>query len=62
MELISRHGRIVETVEREKADLDLFQEVDWNTRRAGKINVADALAGKLRVSYVFGREFPEIAQ
>jgi len=58
----ARLERIAETIEREKAGLCLLQEVDWNTRRAGRRNVAEALAQRLHMSYVFGREFQELGQ
>lgn len=58
----ARSARIVETIKREKPDLCLFQEVDWNTRRAGFKNVAEELARRFGMQYVFGKEFHEVGQ
>ena len=54
--------RIVSLIEHEKPDLCLLQEVDWNTRRSGYKNVAEALASRFGMQYVFGKEFQETAQ
>ncbi len=45
-----------------KADFCLLQEVDLHTRRAGRRNVAEDFARELRMNYVFGVEFEELAQ
>jgi len=44
------------------ADVLLLQEVDINARRTRRLNVAREIAQKLRLNYVFGREFVELAQ
>ena len=44
------------------ADVFLLQEVDINAYRTKRINVAQEIARKLRLNYVFGREFVELTQ
>jgi len=44
------------------ADVFLLQEVDINAHRTKRINVAQEIARKLRLNYVFGREFVELTQ
>jgi len=44
------------------ADLVILQEVDLNARRTHRLNIARELAQKLRMNYVFGREFQELTQ
>lgn len=44
------------------ADLYVLQEVDLHTRRTGYRNVAEDIARELRMNYVFGVEFEELAQ
>src|SRR5690242_6087378 len=44
------------------ADLLTLQEVDLNARRTHVRNVAEELARKLRMNYVFGVEFQEMTQ
>ena len=44
------------------ADVFLLQEVDINAHRTNRINVAQEIARKLRLNYVFGREFVELTQ
>lgn len=44
------------------ADLLLLQEVDWNTRRTGRADVASELAKRLGMSGVFAIEFEELGQ
>jgi endonuclease/exonuclease/phosphatase family metal-dependent hydrolase len=46
----------------QKPDLLILQEVDLNARRTHCINVAEELARKLRMNYVFGYEFEELTQ
>jgi endonuclease/exonuclease/phosphatase family metal-dependent hydrolase len=46
----------------QEADLLILQEVDLNARRTGRVNVAEEIARKLEMSYVFGREFQELTQ
>ena len=45
-----------------KADVFILQEVDVNARRTHHLNIAQEIARKLRLNYVFGREFVELTQ
>jgi endonuclease/exonuclease/phosphatase family metal-dependent hydrolase len=45
-----------------KADVFILQEVDINARRTHCLNIAQEIARKLRLNYVFGREFVELTQ
>jgi endonuclease/exonuclease/phosphatase family metal-dependent hydrolase len=53
---------IIEFLTEAKADIVLLQEVDINARRTQRHNVAQEIARKLRLNYVFGREFIELTQ
>jgi endonuclease/exonuclease/phosphatase family metal-dependent hydrolase len=44
------------------ADILILQEVDLNARRTQRLNVAEEIARKLHMDYVFGREFQELVQ
>jgi len=44
------------------ADIFILQEVDINARRTNRLNIAQEIARKLRLNYVFGREFVELTQ
>ena len=44
------------------ADVLILQEVDINARRTQRLNIAQEIARKLRLNYVFGREFVELTQ
>jgi len=44
------------------ADLILLQEVDLNARRTHQLNIAREISQKLRLNYIFGREFQELTQ
>jgi hypothetical protein len=44
------------------ADVFILQEVDINARRTHRLNIAQEIARKLRLNYVFGREFVELTQ
>ena len=44
------------------ADILILQEVDLNARRTRHLNVAEEIARKLQMEYVFGREFEELVQ
>src|ERR1700722_18040540 len=44
------------------ADIFILQEVDMNARRTHRLNIAQEIAQKLRLNYVFGREFMELTQ
>src|SRR5262245_56109629 len=62
---IDRGGKlsgIVEFLSAQNPDLLVLQEVDLNTRRAGRLNVAEEVARALGMNYVFGREFQELAE
>jgi len=45
-----------------EADIVFLQESDLNARRTHRLNVAREIAQKLRMNYVFGREFQELTQ
>ena len=44
------------------ADIFILQEVDINARRTNRLNIAQEIARKLRLNYVFGLEFVELTQ
>ena len=44
------------------ADILILQEVDVNARRTHRLNIAEEVARKLGMNYVFGREFEELVQ
>jgi len=44
------------------ADILILQEVDFNARRTQRKNIAEEIARKLQMDYVFGREFEELVQ
>lgn len=44
------------------ADILILQEVDLNARRTHRLNVAEEIARKLQMNYVFGQEFQELVQ
>jgi endonuclease/exonuclease/phosphatase family metal-dependent hydrolase len=44
------------------ADVFILQEVDIDARRTHHLNIAQEIARKLRLNYVFGREFVELTQ
>jgi endonuclease/exonuclease/phosphatase family metal-dependent hydrolase len=58
----SRLSDIIEFLAGAKADLIILQEVDLNARRTHQLNVAREISQKLRMNYVFGREFQELTQ
>jgi endonuclease/exonuclease/phosphatase family metal-dependent hydrolase len=45
-----------------RADVFILQEVDINAHRTHRLNIAREIARKLRLNYVFGREFVELTQ
>jgi len=45
-----------------QADILILQEVDLNARRTQHLNIAEEIARKLQMNYVFGREFEELVQ
>ena len=44
------------------ADILILQEADLNARRTHRLNIAEEIARKLGMNYVFGREFEELVQ
>jgi endonuclease/exonuclease/phosphatase family metal-dependent hydrolase len=44
------------------ADILILQEVDLNARRTRHLNIAETIARRLEMNYVFGREFQELVQ
>jgi endonuclease/exonuclease/phosphatase family metal-dependent hydrolase len=53
---------IIDFLDAQNADLVILQEVDLNARRTGCLNVAEEIARRLQMNYVFGREFEELTQ
>ena len=43
-------------------DLLILQEVDLNARRTHRLNIAEEIARRLKMNYVFAREFEELTQ
>jgi endonuclease/exonuclease/phosphatase family metal-dependent hydrolase len=57
-----RLSEIIEFLGDSKADVFLLQEVDINAYRTNQLNIAQEIARRLRLNYVFGREFVELTQ
>jgi endonuclease/exonuclease/phosphatase family metal-dependent hydrolase len=57
-----RLDEVAHEIERLTPDLCLLQEVDLNAARSARVDVADALARRLRLNFVFGRAFEELGQ
>ena len=53
---------IIEFLADTNADVFILQEVDINAHRTHRLNIAREIARKLRLNYVFGREFVELTQ
>jgi endonuclease/exonuclease/phosphatase family metal-dependent hydrolase len=53
---------IIEFLQNSSADLILLQETDVNARRTRHRNIPREIARALRMNYIFGREFEELAQ
>jgi endonuclease/exonuclease/phosphatase family metal-dependent hydrolase len=53
---------VLEFLEGTNADVLILQEVDLNARRTERLNIAEEIARKLQMDYVFGREFEELVQ
>jgi endonuclease/exonuclease/phosphatase family metal-dependent hydrolase len=53
---------VIEFLARSSADLILLQETDVNARRTGRRHIPRLIAQALRMNYIFGREFEELAQ
>jgi endonuclease/exonuclease/phosphatase family metal-dependent hydrolase len=57
-----RLPEITDFLASQQADLMTLQEVDLNAKRTNRLNVAEELARKLGMNYVWGREFEELTQ
>jgi endonuclease/exonuclease/phosphatase family metal-dependent hydrolase len=57
-----RLPEIIDFLASQQADLLTLQEVDLNAKRTHYLNVAEQLASKLGMNYVFGCEFEELTQ
>jgi hypothetical protein len=55
-------GGIIDFLSGTGADLILLQECDVNARRTHRLNIAQEIARRLQMNYVFGREFQELTQ
>ena len=53
---------IIDFLASTNADILILQEVDLNARRTHRLNIAEEIARKLQMDYVFGREFEELVQ
>ncbi|HVO98235.1 MAG TPA: endonuclease/exonuclease/phosphatase family protein [Bryobacteraceae bacterium] len=53
---------IVDFLDSQNADLLILQEVDLNARRTRRLNIAEEIARRLEMNYVFGWEFQELTQ
>src|SRR5206468_9279471 len=53
---------IIDFLEDMNADILILQEADLNARRTHRLNIAEEIARKLQMNYVFGREFQELVQ
>ena len=54
--------RVMDFIGRQQPDICIFQEVDLNAKRTGKLDVADVVAAEFGFNYVFGVEFEELSQ
>src|SRR5258708_35451981 len=57
-----RLTEIIDFLGSQNADLLILQEVDLNARRTRRLNIAEEIARRLGMNYVFGREFEELTQ
>ena len=55
-------SKVIDFLGSQNADLLTLQEVDLNARRTRRVNVAEEIARRLGMNYVFGREFEELTQ
>jgi endonuclease/exonuclease/phosphatase family metal-dependent hydrolase len=53
---------IIDFLASTNADVLILQEADLNARRTHRLNIAEEIARKLQMNYVFGREFQELVQ
>jgi endonuclease/exonuclease/phosphatase family metal-dependent hydrolase len=58
----SRLTEVIDFLSSQNADILLLQEVDLNARRTNRRNIAEEIARKLEMNYVFGYEFQELTQ
>ncbi len=57
-----RFPEVIDFLAEADADILILQEVDLNARRTHRLNIAEEIARKLQMNYVFGREFQELVQ
>src|ERR1700686_1377824 len=57
-----RLPEIIDFLGSQNADLLILQEVDLNARRTGRLNIAEEIARRIGMNYVFGCEFEELTQ
>ena len=53
---------VIDFLANANADILMLQEADLNARRTRRLNIAEEIARKLQMNYVFGREFQELVQ
>lgn len=53
---------LISELRHDPPDLCLFQEVDWNTTRTGRRDIASEMANQLRLNCSYGIEFEELSQ
>jgi endonuclease/exonuclease/phosphatase family metal-dependent hydrolase len=53
---------VIDFLRQANPDVVLLQEADLNARRTHHLNIAREIAEKLKMNYVFGREFQELTQ
>jgi endonuclease/exonuclease/phosphatase family metal-dependent hydrolase len=58
----SHLNRIIDFLAGQNGDILLLQEVDLNARRTNRRNIAEEIARRLEMNYVFGYEFQELTQ
>ena len=57
-----RLSEVIDFLGSQRADLLILQEVDLSARRTHFLNIAEEIARKLEMNYVFGLEFQELTQ
>lgn len=57
-----RVEHVIEFLQQQNPDVVLLQETDLNARRTHHRDIAREIAKKLKMNYVFGREFEELTQ
>ena len=53
---------VSEELQKQPADLDLFQEVDWNAARSGQTDIGGELGRRLGLNMAYAIEFEELSQ